>query len=175
MNELYVYVIGPKDGLQKIGRSVSPKKRLKTLQSGSPLKLHVHFTLQHARAGAVEIAAHRVLHADRVHGEWFRVSPGVAIAAVHTAVECIAQAVTAKAARQVEEEAWAAEQAALKATEIARVEAETAPWRALMAEGARLHREQPEAWQAMCDQWQPRPDRTKKEIWANARKGTTDA
>ncbi len=59
--------------------------------------------------------------------------------------------------------------------EVARTEAAAAPWKALREEGERLQREEPEAWQAMYDQWAPRPDRTKSEMWAKARKGTTDA
>ena len=38
----FVYVIGPEQGLQKIGLATDPHARLATLRTASPFELHVH-------------------------------------------------------------------------------------------------------------------------------------
>ncbi len=160
-----VYVIGPKTGLQKIGHSAVPFERVKDLQVGSPLKLRVHFAMQHPIAARVEKAAHRVLADDWSHGEWFRTSPEAAIKAVHTAIESLIQADKDKAAKQAALQTEIAAREAQLAAELAAVNATAGYWKKfrtdLDAEAERLQREDPAAWQALMDQWEA-PARLKR-------------
>ena len=72
-----IYVIS--DGEHyKIGYTAGkPRERLKTLQTGNPDPL----VLLGARDGGAELerAFHRRFHANRYRGEWFRMSPGIAV------------------------------------------------------------------------------------------------
>lgn len=97
----YVYVIGPKKGSQKIGISIIPDRRLQNLQSCSPQELHIHYLLERDDTHAVERRAHRILKAQRQHGEWFNASVARAISAVKRAVEELAQE-AAEAAKRAE-------------------------------------------------------------------------
>jgi hypothetical protein len=61
----------------KIGSSQHPKERLAELQVGSPVKLKLMGVVKcqsnnHARQ--VEKLAHKIFHAQRRRGEWFRLS-----------------------------------------------------------------------------------------------------
>jgi hypothetical protein len=64
-----VYVIAAPDGTSKIGIAGDPEKRLRELQTGSPVLL----TLVGAMPGglALERLLHRRWAAHRIHGEWF--------------------------------------------------------------------------------------------------------
>lgn len=69
----YVYVIGPKEGYQKIGISYNPNKRLKELQTGHPNKLFVHHkeeVLDDIKF-IMERIIHKSLNHRRTHNEWF--------------------------------------------------------------------------------------------------------
>jgi hypothetical protein len=59
----------------KIGLSRDPRTRVKILSIGSPVKL----VLYYARPGdrQMETRLHRRFAADRLHGEWFRVSEDI--------------------------------------------------------------------------------------------------
>lgn len=71
-----VYFVGGDDGPVKIGWTQQPiKERLKCLQSGSPVKLHV-LALQPAPRSK-ELLYHRQFAASRIHGEWFERSPEI--------------------------------------------------------------------------------------------------
>jgi len=81
-----VYVIGGQRGV-KIGRSLSPKSRLKALQTASatPLVLH-HVSAETPLSAAIENLAHSYLSARRLEGEWFDVTAPEAISAIEWAV-----------------------------------------------------------------------------------------
>lgn len=76
----YVYVIGRESGADvcKIGITSNPKKRLASLQSGSPHKLSVAHLFAFADrdiARQVEAETHDIMGSGRMSGEWFEVNP----------------------------------------------------------------------------------------------------
>ncbi len=83
----YLYVIGPSQGLQKVGIATEPKQRLATLQTAVPFDLHLHLAVAvpFHEAHAVERRAHRLLARSCVRNEWFETTPAEAIAAVRSA------------------------------------------------------------------------------------------
>ena len=83
----FIYVIGPEQGLQKVGLATDPRSRLATLQTASPfdLLLHASVAVPFGHAHAIERQAHRLLVRSCVRNEWFETTPGDAIAAVHAA------------------------------------------------------------------------------------------
>ena len=83
----YVYVIGPSQGLQKVGIATDPKQRLATLQTAVPFDLHLHLAVAvpFHEAHAIERRAHRLLARSCVRNEWFEATPAEAIAAVQSA------------------------------------------------------------------------------------------
>ncbi len=83
----FVYVIGPEQGLQKIGLATDPRSRLATLQTASPfdLLLHASVAVPFGAAPAIERQAHRLLVRSCIRNEWFDTTPDEATAAVHTA------------------------------------------------------------------------------------------
>lgn len=68
-----VYFIGPRAGPVKIGFTTDLPRRLKRLQSGSPVKLEVL-----ASATEQEMVQERIYHfqfaSQRLHGEWFEMT-----------------------------------------------------------------------------------------------------
>lgn len=68
-----IYIVGPTDGPFKIGRTNNLVRRVADLQSGSPVKLYIHFNKEcrHRDAADVEWWAHQQLAACHVWGEWF--------------------------------------------------------------------------------------------------------
>ena len=82
----YVYVIRGEHGAVKVGHSVDPPQRLGNLQTGSPFGLDiVHSVFIEKDAEAVEASARQNLSRWLIRGEWFDVTPDVAIAAVYGA------------------------------------------------------------------------------------------
>lgn len=79
-----IYMIGPTDGLQKVGTATDPKSRLAALQTASPLDLvlHASIAVPFNDALAVERRAHRLLVRPCVRNEWFETTPAAAVAAV---------------------------------------------------------------------------------------------
>ena len=77
---LYIYAIGNKDSLQKIGYAADPAKRLKQLQTGNPEQLYLHHSIQvpDSRARLVEQHIHKELNYKRTKGEWFKLTPSEA-------------------------------------------------------------------------------------------------
>jgi len=65
-----IYFIQAPNGLFKIGKSLNPKSRLKTLQVGSP----VHLTIKKIIQGGLylESILHIYFKHLRKHGEWFK-------------------------------------------------------------------------------------------------------
>jgi hypothetical protein len=64
----------------KIGFSTSPEKRLKSIQTSSPEKTEVFFTVNGCRKH--EKKAHFILDQYRTNGEWFKCTPQIAVDAV---------------------------------------------------------------------------------------------
>lgn len=78
---MYVYFIkafGERDLVRiKIGKAKDPEERLKTLQTGSPVKLKLIGVIKcksSAHAYHVEKLAHDRFYKQRKRGEWFRLS-----------------------------------------------------------------------------------------------------
>lgn len=80
----YVYVIGPMDGLQKVGMAIDPKSRLAALQTASPAGLMVHAAIAVPFGAAPDgkQQAHRLLARSCVRNEWFQTTPAETVAAV---------------------------------------------------------------------------------------------
>jgi hypothetical protein len=90
MKSHYIYVIGREEGPVKVGISDNPHGRLRTLQTGSAVKLK----LLHTRAGRdrAHVLWHEetfhVVHKDvRLSGEWFDMPADEAIESVDTSFE----------------------------------------------------------------------------------------
>ena len=85
----FVYVIKGEGERRKIGVSVSPLERLKTLQTGSPYKLGIEYSapVYGASAFNVEGEAQDILDKLRLEGDWFAVSLNMAIATVYAAAD----------------------------------------------------------------------------------------
>ncbi len=82
----YVYVIAGHQGAVKVGYSTNPQMRLAALQTASAGQLHMaHILATDIDARMIEAEAHRLLDRHRLAGEWFDVSPEVAIEAVELA------------------------------------------------------------------------------------------
>jgi hypothetical protein len=71
----FVYFIGGDVGAIKIGLTIAPHKRLRSLQSGSPILLRVLATTQGARE--TEADYHERFAEHRLHGEWFARVPEI--------------------------------------------------------------------------------------------------
>lgn len=83
----FIYVIGPWQGLQKVGLTTDPQSRLATLQTASPfdILMHASVAVPFREAHAFERRAHQILARTRVRNEWFETTPADAVAAVHSA------------------------------------------------------------------------------------------
>lgn len=71
----YVYFIGADVGCVKIGEALDPDRRLRTLQSGSPVQLRILATT--FGGPVLERDYHRKFAAHRLHGEWFTRCPEI--------------------------------------------------------------------------------------------------
>lgn len=75
-NTEYVYVIrAGRTNAYKIGKSNDPQGRLMSLQTASHHQLNLLHTFTADNASAAEEELHRLLHHQRLEGEWFKVSP----------------------------------------------------------------------------------------------------
>jgi len=83
----YVYVISGAHGLCKIGISGDPDARIATLRTSSPYALDLAYVTPAQDAFTVEQEAHQMLSRFRANGEWFGVTPMVAIRAVQEAAQ----------------------------------------------------------------------------------------
>ena len=74
---MFLYVIGPREGPQKIGLSGDVAKRLQTLQTGFPEELFVHHTeeVSTKKVRLLEKKIHTELNYKRAKGEWFNLTP----------------------------------------------------------------------------------------------------
>jgi Meiotically up-regulated gene 113 len=74
---MFIYVIGPIEGPQKIGLSGDVEKRLQTLQTGSPLDLQIHHKepIGSKQVRNLEKKIHTELNHKRKRGEWFDLTP----------------------------------------------------------------------------------------------------
>lgn len=71
----WIYFIASATGEIKIGRAVSPERRLITLQAGNPFELRL---LAISPGGVIEEQEyHRRFAAHRIRGEWFSGSPSI--------------------------------------------------------------------------------------------------
>ena len=76
---MYVYCIKVCDNTQlvKIGKSNTPEKRLKALQTGTPIRLELLYKIAFSceeDALKAETLIHKQFRALKVRGEWFRFS-----------------------------------------------------------------------------------------------------
>lgn len=95
---MFVYVLGPVEGPQKIGISVAPNVRFQTMQAANAVELKCWYTVEVPTdlARSIELYAHALLIDARVRGEWFNVSVEDAIAAINKAVAAVAAGSRAK-------------------------------------------------------------------------------
>jgi hypothetical protein len=70
-----VYFIAGEVGAVKIGFAANPELRVKDLQCGSPIPLHILATIDGAEKD--ERAYHQRFKAHRLHGEWFERCPEI--------------------------------------------------------------------------------------------------
>jgi len=70
MQAPHLYFIQSNEGCIKIGRSIDPSERLKTLQTGNAHKLRLLLVLE--GKGYMEFILHEKLRRYRLTGEWFR-------------------------------------------------------------------------------------------------------
>lgn len=94
----YIYVIEGTHGLVKIGKSNDPDVRRATLQTGSAHLLRIASVtpIPIIWVEAVERKAHDILDSYRGNGEWFAVTPNVAVATIYAAAERLGVDLTAK-------------------------------------------------------------------------------
>lgn len=72
----YVYIIrAGRTNLYKIGISNDPQGRLDSLQTANPYKLKLIHVFKADNAAAAEEELHRLLHNNRMEGEWFKLTP----------------------------------------------------------------------------------------------------
>jgi len=88
MNSSYIYVIGDTTSPYKIGFTKDPDNRLRTLQTGNPKKLQIHYKemIGENEVKYIEKQIHKELKRKQVSGEWFNVSLDDAISEVKYAV-----------------------------------------------------------------------------------------
>ena len=84
-----VYVVVDGAGLVKIGLASNPMVRLQALQTGRFDRLELIFHEWSARAEQAERDVHKLLHQQRLVGEWFEVSIPDAVAAVKAAIDAL--------------------------------------------------------------------------------------
>lgn len=84
-----IYVIGPRDGPQKIGLGKTAQGRLRNLQTGngSALEIAGSVAADDGEAASIERFAHYLLEPHRMRGEWFDVSPEQAVEAITQAAD----------------------------------------------------------------------------------------
>lgn len=73
MTTSFIYVIGGTNPPYKVGISRDPNRRLKSLQTGHPYPLQVHFTKETeiCKTKLLEQVIHRHLKMYKTSGEWF--------------------------------------------------------------------------------------------------------
>ena len=81
-------MIGDTASPYKIGFTKDPDKRLKTLQTGNPKKLQIHYKemISENEVKYIEKQIHAELKRKQVSGEWFNISLDDAISEVKYAV-----------------------------------------------------------------------------------------
>ena len=67
------FIEAPKQNLVKIGRTTNVEQRFATIQSCSPVKLHLRSTIKNVDP-SVETLLHHVFDTLRRRGEWFTIS-----------------------------------------------------------------------------------------------------
>lgn len=78
-SHVYVVAFSPR-GPAKIGKADNPILRLDQLQTGNPYRLHIFFAATLGNddaANRIERAVHKLLDAQRLVGEWFKLPPSL--------------------------------------------------------------------------------------------------
>ena len=78
---MFIYVIGPETGPQKIGITTDTNQRLRTLQTGYPETLYIHHfeEIDDKKTKRLETKIHRELNHKKLKGEWFNLTSQEAI------------------------------------------------------------------------------------------------
>jgi len=76
MTTSFIYIIGSDQPPYKVGISRDPEKRLKSLQTGHPFPLKLHYSKETeiCKTKLLETVIHRHLKLYKTSGEWFDVS-----------------------------------------------------------------------------------------------------
>lgn len=95
-----VYAIQTEAGHRpiKIGVSKHPRSRLEALTDCQPFEASIVHVAEigPGMAHAVETAAHAILKAKRLRGEWFNVTADQAVSAINLAIEAVERGETVK-------------------------------------------------------------------------------
>lgn len=70
----FVYLIGAPNGLIKIGITGDVYRRLKVLDTASPVELNLIFSFESDNANIIELELHQIFAIKRIKGEWFNLS-----------------------------------------------------------------------------------------------------
>ena len=75
MTTSFIYIIGSDKAPYKVGISRDPNKRLKSLQTGYPFPLQLHYSkaTDICKTKLLETVIHRHLKMHKTNGEWFDV------------------------------------------------------------------------------------------------------
>ncbi len=67
----YVYIMYSASGHYKIGKSINPFDRARTIGTQMPFPVHLIYAAKVDDMGAMERFLHHLFRYSRVHGEWF--------------------------------------------------------------------------------------------------------
>jgi hypothetical protein len=99
----FVYVLRGDHNMTKIGVSTNPNARLAQLRTASAFPIDFAFVGVTPGTGFdIERAAHALLANHRCNGEWFDVTPEIAVAAVHAAAHRLGQPIQTVEPAQIE-------------------------------------------------------------------------
>lgn len=82
IQSMFIYVIGPEVGPQKIGITNDLKKRLKAIQTGNPDQLYIHHFEEidtRTKVRLLERKIHLELNYKKLKGEWFNLTKEEAV------------------------------------------------------------------------------------------------
>lgn len=71
----YVYLMIAANGLYKIGRSRNIVRRLRGIQTSSPIPVELTHSVKTRSSNQLESNLHKVFSDRRSHGEWFKLTP----------------------------------------------------------------------------------------------------
>ena len=84
----YIYIAGTAEGPVKIGFTSSPRSRINAIRNASPVPVGLlHCYMLNERPEGIEKTMHFVLRDKHLNGEWFGITAGEALDALHKTAE----------------------------------------------------------------------------------------